>query len=49
MARNSRSGGESGWEAEAPDLETEQGYFTLEAFEMDGVLKEVPIFLRDAG
>ena len=34
---------------EAPDLEPEHGYLTLEAFEMDGVLKEVPIVLRDAG
>ena len=41
--------GRVGMGGEAPDLETEQGYFTLEAFEMDGVLKEIPIFLRDAG
>ena len=34
---------------DAPDLEPKQGYLTLEAFEMDGVLKEIPVFLRDAG
>ena len=41
--------GRVGMGGEAPDLEPEQGYFTLEAFEMDGVLKEIPIFLRDVG
>ena len=34
---------------ESPDLEPEQGYLTLEAFDMDGVLNEIPVFLRDTG
>ncbi len=34
---------------DAPDFEPEQGYLTLEAFELGGVPKELPIVLRDAG
>ena len=41
--------GRVGIGGDAPDLEPEQGYLTLEAFEMDGVLKEIQVFLRDAG
>ena len=41
--------GRVGIGGDAPDLEPEQGYLTLEAFEMDGVLKEISVFLRDAG
>ena len=36
--------GRVGIGGEAPDLEPEQGYLTLEAFEMDGVLKETRSF-----
>ena len=32
----------------ASDLETEQGYLTLQAVETDGVLKGVVLFLRKA-
>ncbi len=41
--------GRVGIGGDAPDLEPEQGCLTLEAFEMDGVLKQVPVVLRDAG
>ena len=41
--------GRVGIAGDAPDLEPEQSYLTLDAAEMDGVLKDIPVFLRNAG